>query len=53
MNKKMMDKNLVLEAGYYGSSGTHLIGFRDLNQSQVGGFPPYPQFALVLSVRVL
>ena len=41
--------NLVLETGYYGSSGTHLIGFRDLNQSSVGGFPPYPEYALVLS----
>jgi hypothetical protein len=45
--------NLVLETGYYGSSGTHLIGFRDLDQAQpVGPLPyppPYPQFALVLS----
>ncbi|HVI08379.1 MAG TPA: TonB-dependent receptor [Candidatus Binatia bacterium] len=41
--------NLALEIGYYGSSGTHLIGFRDLDQSAVGGLPPYPNYALVLS----
>jgi hypothetical protein len=45
--------SLVLETGYYGSSGTHLIGFRDLDQAQPVGTPPYPapypQFALVLS----
>ncbi len=35
----------VLEVAYVGSKGTHLIGFRDDNQSpSPGAAPPYPQF---------
>lgn len=39
--------NLVLETGYVGSKGTHLLGFSDNNQSQPGGLPPYPQFGSI------
>lgn len=42
-------QNTVLETGYYGSSGTHLIGFRNINQSQPGSAAPFPQYAIVLS----
>lgn len=38
--------NLVLDLGYVGSKGTHLIDQRDVNQAPIpGGAFPYPQFS--------
>src|SRR6267142_7140427 len=31
-------KDFILDAGFYGSKGTHMIGILDLNQPQVGAF---------------
>jgi hypothetical protein len=35
---------LLLEAAYAGSKGTHLKGFHDANQPEPGRLPQYPQF---------
>ncbi len=45
-----LTSRLVLETGYVGSEGTHLVGFSDDNQSQPGGKPPYPQFGSLSTI---
>jgi len=41
---------LLLEAAYVGSKGTHLKGFHDGNQSEPGGAAPYPQFGSLATI---
>ena len=37
-------QGLLLDVGFVGSKGTHLIVQRDINQAPLGGSPPYPEF---------
>jgi hypothetical protein len=37
-----LTQSTVMELGYVGSQGSHLVGFSDANQSEPVGVPPYP-----------
>lgn len=39
-----LQRGLLLDVAYVGSKGTRLILARDINQSALGGTPPYPEF---------
>lgn len=39
-----LKNGLLLDVAYVGSKGTRLVLARDINQSTLGGSPPYPEF---------
>src|SRR5207244_7347916 len=42
-----LKSGLLLDVAYVGAKGTRLIVARDINQSPLGGTPPYPAFGQI------